>query len=69
MGDPRRLVADLESRYDEEEWTDAARAAESALSEADEAERLLDRAAAEAADPSRTALADLAMAERQASPR
>lgn len=65
MGDPRRLVADLESRYDEEEWTDAARAAESALSEADEAERLLDRAAAEAADPTRTALADLAMAERR----
>ena len=65
MGDPRRLVADLKSRYDEKEWTDAARAAESALSEADEAERLLDRAATEAADPSRTALADLAMAERR----
>ena len=65
MGDPRRLVADLESRYDEEEWRDAARAAESALSEADEAERLLARAAGEAADPSRTALADLAMAERR----
>ena len=65
MGDPRRLVADLESRYDQEEWKDAARAADSALSEADEAERLLYRAAAEASDPSRSALADLAMAERR----
>ncbi|HVL63076.1 MAG TPA: hypothetical protein VM430_16925, partial [Microbacterium sp.] len=65
MGDPLRLVADLESRYDEEEWRDAASAADSALAEADEAERLLDRAAEEASDPSRTALADLAMAERR----
>ena len=65
MGDPRRLVADLESRYDEEEWGDAARAADSALSEADEAEHLLQRAAEEASDPSRSALADLAMAERR----
>jgi len=65
MGDPLRLVADLQSRYDEEEWRDAASAADSALAEADEAERLLDRAAEEASDPSRTALADLAMAERR----
>ncbi|WP_243075971.1 hypothetical protein [Microbacterium sp. SS28] len=64
MGDPRRLVAELESRYAEDEWRDAARAAESAMSEADAAERILTRAAEEASDPSRTALADLAAAER-----
>jgi hypothetical protein len=64
MGDPRRLVAELASRYEEDEWRDAARAAESAISEADAAQRLLERAAAESADPSRSALADLAAAER-----
>ncbi|MEU1971765.1 hypothetical protein ABZ477_08910 [Microbacterium sp. NPDC019599] len=65
MGDPRRLVADLESRYAPEEFRDAARAAQSALSEADEAEVLLARAAGEVADPSRSALADLGMVERR----
>lgn len=64
MGDPRALVAELESRYAEEEWRDAARAAQSAIAEAAEAERLLDLAASEAADPSRSALRDLAAAER-----
>lgn len=64
MGDPRRLVAELEQRYAVEEWRDAARAAQTALSEADEAERLLGLASAEAADPSQSALADLAAAER-----
>ncbi|TDN91019.1 hypothetical protein [Microbacterium sp. BK668] len=64
MGDPRALVADLRARYAPEEWRDAARAGDSALAEADEAQRLLDRAAAEVADPSRSALADLAAAER-----
>ncbi|WP_345801030.1 hypothetical protein AAIB33_16430 [Microbacterium sp. AZCO] len=64
MGDPRKLVDELRSRFAEEEWRDAARAAESALSEADAAERLLARAADEADDPSRSALADLAAAER-----
>jgi hypothetical protein len=64
MGEPRKLVAELESRYAQEEWRDAARAAESAISEADEAERLLARAAAQVEDPSRTALTDLAAAER-----
>ncbi|QIG38937.1 hypothetical protein G5T42_05080 [Microbacterium sp. 4R-513] len=64
MGDPRRLVEDLRSRYAVEEWRDAARAGESAVAEAEQAEQLLARAAEEAGDPTRSALADLAAAER-----
>ncbi|WP_442574340.1 hypothetical protein ACSBPH_10800 [Microbacterium sp. F51-2R] len=64
MGDPRQLVEDLRSRYAADEWKDAARAGEAALAEADQAELLLARAATEVEDPTRTALADLAAAER-----
>ena len=64
MGDPQRLIDDLSSRFAADEWRAAARAADSAFAEAAEAERLLSVAAEEAADPSRSSLADLARAER-----
>ncbi|NLP84887.1 hypothetical protein HF576_13620 [Microbacterium sp. CFH 90308] len=64
MGDPAALVAELSARFDETEWRDASRAAHSALAEVAEAERLLDSAAARPADPSLSALPDLAAAER-----
>lgn len=64
MGDPAALVAELSSRFAEDEWRDASRAAHSALEEADEAARLLGEAAQHAADPSRSALAELGAAER-----
>jgi hypothetical protein len=64
MGDPDALVADLSSRFAPEEWASAARAAASAVAEADEAARLLETAAIHASDPSRSALAELAGAER-----
>lgn len=64
MGDPAALVTELSDRFDADEWRDAGRAASDAMTEADEAERLLDAAASAAADPSRTALPDLAAAER-----
>ena len=64
MGDPAALVAELSSRFAEEEWTDAARSAHAALSEVAAAEGHLDAAAARAADPSMSALPELAAAER-----
>ncbi|WP_228479400.1 hypothetical protein [Microbacterium atlanticum] len=64
MGDPAALVAELSSRFAEEEWRDAARAGHAALEARTAAERHLDDAAARAADPSLSALADLAAAER-----
>ncbi len=64
MGDPAALVAELSSRFAEEEWRDASRAAHAAVAEADEAERLLETAAAQASDPALTALPTLAAAER-----
>ena len=64
MGDPAALVSDLSSRFAEEEWKDASRAARAAVDSADEAERSLAVAAASADDPTRSALADLATAER-----
>lgn len=64
MGDPAALVADLTSRFAEEEWADAARAARAAVDAVDQAERSLEVAARTADDPTRTALADLASAER-----
>lgn len=64
MGDPNALVAELSSRFAEEEWMDASRAARAALSEVAAAERHLDDAAARAADPSLSALPELAAAER-----
>lgn len=65
MGEPATLVAQLRAQYDESEWKDAAVAADAAAAHADEAAELLDRAAADASDPSRSALADLALAERR----
>jgi hypothetical protein len=64
MGDPAALVADLSARFDIEEWTDASHAATTAIAQADEAERLLDRAAEESQDPSASALSTLAAAGR-----
>lgn len=64
MGDPAALVAELSSRFAEEEWIDAARAGRAAVDHADEAERTLAVAARTADDPTRTALTDLAAAER-----
>jgi len=64
MGDPAALVAELSSRFADDEWADASRAARAAVDSADEAERSLTVAGQTAADPTRTALADLATAER-----
>lgn len=64
MGDPAALVAELSSRFADDEWQEASRAAHAAVAEADEAARLLSEAAAHAADPSRSALTELGAAER-----
>lgn len=64
MGDSDALVADLSSRFAEEEWASSARAARSALAEAAEASDLLAQAARDAADPTRSVLPGLAAAER-----
>ena len=64
MGDPNALVAELSSRFAEDEWQDAARTARDAIAEAEQAQRLLDAAAQHAGDPSRSVLADLGAAER-----
>ncbi len=64
MGDPAALVAELSSRFAEDEWQDASRAAHGAVSEVAAAQRHIDEAAAHAADPSLSALPDLAAAER-----
>jgi hypothetical protein len=64
MGDPAALVAELSSRFAEDEWKDASRAARAAVDSADEAERSLAIAARSADDPTRSALAELATAER-----
>ncbi len=64
MGDPAALVSELSSRFADDEWAAASRAAHSAITEAKEAERLLRDAAAEASDPSRSALEPLTAAER-----
>ncbi len=64
MGDPAALVAELSASFDESEWAAAARAAHSAITEADEADRLLEQAASRADDPTLSVLGDLAAAER-----
>jgi DNA repair exonuclease SbcCD ATPase subunit len=64
MGDPAALVAELSSRFAEEEWHAASRSAHAALSRVAVAERHLDAAATRAADASLSALPDLAAAER-----
>lgn len=64
LGDPAALVSDLSSRFAEEEWASASAAATAAVAEADAAEAALARAAAHADDPTQSALADVAEAER-----
>ncbi|MEV8267571.1 hypothetical protein [Microbacterium sp. NPDC076911] len=64
MGDPDALVSSMAARYDDDEWKPAARAARGALAAVAEAERHLTAAIELAADPSRTALPELAAAER-----
>lgn len=64
MGDPSALVADLSARFDESEWADASRAAGIAIAEAERAGQLLGTAAQQADDPTASALATLAEAER-----
>jgi len=64
MGDPAALVAELSSRFAEDEWADASRAARAAVDGANEAASHLANAARTADDPTRTALVDLAKAER-----
>ncbi|MCD1269325.1 hypothetical protein B5M43_010825 [Microbacterium sp. MEC084] len=64
MGDPGALLRELEQRADPEEWTDAARAVDDARSAVAEAERRIAAAREIAADPTRSALEDLAGAER-----
>lgn len=65
MGDPDALVATMRDGYDEAEWKDAAAAAAAATQHAADAAELLDRAAEEASDPTRSALSDLQLAERR----
>ncbi|WP_438354743.1 hypothetical protein [Microbacterium sp. CJ88] len=64
MGDPEALVRELSGRFAAEEWQEAQTAARSAIADADTAERLLAQASVHAADPTRTALPELADAER-----
>ncbi|KQZ07948.1 hypothetical protein ASD19_11280 [Microbacterium sp. Root53] len=64
MGDPGALLRELEQRADPEEWTDAARAVDDARSAVAEAERRIAAAREIAAHPTRSALEDLAGAER-----
>jgi hypothetical protein len=64
MGDPAALVQQLSTRYEESEWRPAADAARAALAGLDEAQRLLASAAARAQDPTKSALPELAAAER-----
>jgi hypothetical protein len=64
MGDPAALVAELSSRFAEEEWREASRSAHAALAEAAAAERHVKEAASQASDPTASALAELAAAER-----
>ncbi|MGZ0712175.1 hypothetical protein ACWPKO_27945 (plasmid) [Coraliomargarita sp. W4R53] len=64
MGDPVALVASLSSRFAEGEWESASQAARGALTALEDAQQHLNEAARRVADPSRTALPELAAAER-----
>jgi len=64
IGDPDALVAELRERYDEPEWRPAADAADRALVALRTATARLDAADAVRDDPTRSALPDLAEAER-----
>ncbi|MGW9113144.1 hypothetical protein [Microbacterium sp. NPDC055683] len=63
-GDPAALLAELAERADRAEWADAEAAADRAGREIEAADESLRAAADKAADPSASALADLAAAER-----
>jgi hypothetical protein len=64
MGDPAALVSELSARFAEDEWREASRAAHAAVGEAEEARVHLVAAAAQATDPTQTALGELSAAER-----
>ncbi|MEZ3161859.1 hypothetical protein AB1K54_15185 [Microbacterium sp. BWT-B31] len=64
MGDTAALVSDLSARFADDEWREASRAARAAGDALHKADAILAEAAAHAADPSRTALPELARAER-----
>lgn len=64
MGDPAALVSAMSGQFAEDEWAEASRAARAAVHEADEAEQRLEAAERTAADPTRSALPELAAAER-----
>ncbi|GAA1723936.1 hypothetical protein [Microbacterium paludicola] len=64
MGDPGALLRELDQGADRSEWGEAERAAEAARSAVALAEQHLAAARAGAQDPSRSALEDLAAAER-----
>lgn len=64
MGDPAKLVAELSSRFAEDEWREASRAASAAVSEIEDARSHLAAASSLSSDPTRSALDDLASAER-----
>lgn len=64
LADPAALLAELADRWDRSEWAEAERDATSATTALTDAGRLIDEAAARAADPTRSALPVLAEAER-----
>lgn len=64
MGDPGPLLDQLASSFAEDEWRAASDAATNAVTEAAEAQVRLDAAAEAVDDPSRSALGDIAAAER-----
>ena len=65
LGDPGALVADLSGRFDEAEWRQASGAAHTASEALVQAQHHLDAARALAADPTRSALPELAAAQRE----
>lgn len=64
IGDPAALVSELSTRFSEDEWREASRAATAAISETQQAHDHLAAASSQAVDPTRSALDDLAAAER-----
>ena len=65
LGDPGALVADLSARFDESEWQQAAAAARTASAALTAAQHHLATARSLAADPTRSAFPELAVAERE----
>ncbi|MCR2816229.1 hypothetical protein [Microbacterium jiangjiandongii] len=65
LGDPGALVADLSGRFDETEWQQAAVAARTASTALTSAQQHLGAARSLAADPTRSAFPELAVAERE----